>query len=46
MPGVGLIAFARAALRVSSAAVAPYRSRFSKHQFTQPQLLAVLCRMR
>ena len=24
----------------------PYRTRFSKHQFTQPQLLAVLCLMR
>jgi len=24
----------------------PYRTRFSKHQFTQPQLLAILCLMR
>lgn len=46
MPEVGLIPFAGTALQVSSAAVAPYRSPFSKHQFTQPQLLAVLCLMR
>ncbi len=24
----------------------PYRTRFSKHEFTQPPLLAILCRMR
>jgi len=28
------------------AGLPPYRTRFSKHQFTQPQLLAVLCLMR
>jgi len=31
---------------VATAVLPPYRSRFSKHQFTQPQLLAVLCVMR
>ncbi len=43
---VGLLPFARMALKVARAALPPYRSRISKHQFTQPQLLAVLCLMR
>lgn len=34
------------ALDVATAVLPTYRSRFSKHQFTQPQLLAVLCLMR
>ena len=38
--------FARTALEVATAVLPRYRSRFSKHQFTQPQLLAVLCLMR
>ena len=46
MPEIGLLPFARVALDVASAVLPPYRSRFSKHQFTQPQLLAVLCLMR
>jgi hypothetical protein len=46
MPEVGLLPFARVALDVAMAILPPYRSRFSKHQFTQPQLLAVLCLMR
>ncbi len=46
MPEVGLLPFARVALDVATAVLPPYRSRFSKHQFTQPQLLAVLCLMR
>ena len=33
-------------LQVSRAVLPRYRSRFSKHQFTQPQLLAILCLMR
>jgi hypothetical protein len=33
-------------LQVSKAVLPRYRSWFSKHQFTQPQLLAVLCLMR
>ena len=46
MAEVGLLPFARVALEVATAVLPPYRSRFSKHQFTQPQLLAVLCLMR
>lgn len=46
MAEVGLLPFARVALQVAAQVLPPYRSRFSKHQFTQPQLLAVLCLMR
>ncbi len=46
MAEVGLLPYARIALQVSNAVLPRYRSRFSKHQFTQPQLLAVLCLMR
>jgi hypothetical protein len=46
MAEVGRLPFARIALQVSRAVLPRYRSRFSKHQFTQPQLLAVLCLMR
>ena len=46
MAEVGLLPFARTALEVATAVLPPYRSCFSKHQFTQPQLLAVLCLMR
>ncbi len=46
MPDVGLLPFARIALQVSKAVLPRYRSRFSKHQFNQPQLLAILCLMR
>ena len=46
MAEVGLVLFARVALEVASTALPRYRSRFSKHQFTQPQLRAVLCLMR
>src|SRR3984893_9388379 len=46
MAEVGLLPFARIALQVSKAVLPRYRSRFSKHQFNQPQLLAVLCLMR
>src|SRR6202048_579879 len=42
----GLLPFARVALQVATQVLPPYRTRFSKHQFTQPQLLAVLCLMR
>jgi len=43
---VGFLPFARIALQVSRAVLPRYRSRFSKRQFTQPQLLAILCLMR
>ena len=46
MAEVGLLPFARTALEVATTVVPLYRSRFSKHQFRQPQLLAVLCLMR
>src|SRR3989449_6412518 len=46
MAEVGLLAFARTAWEVGRAVLPPYRTRFSKHQFTQPQLLAILCLMR
>src|SRR5260370_11133755 len=46
MAEIGLLPFARVALQVASRVLSPYRRRFSKHQFTQPQLLAVLCLMR
>ena len=46
MAEVGLVRFARVALEDATAAVPVYRSKFSKHVFTQPQLLAVLCLMR
>lgn len=46
MAEVGLLPFVRIALQVSRAVLPRYRSRFSKHQFTQPQLLAILCLMR
>ena len=46
MAEVGLLPFARIALQVSKAVLPRYRSRFSKHQFTQPQLLAIPCLMR
>jgi hypothetical protein len=46
MAEVGLLALARTAWEVGRAVLPPYRTRFSKHQFTQPQLLAILCLMR
>src|ERR1700680_1067626 len=46
MPEIGLLPFARVAMNVATAVLPPYRSRFSKHQFAQPQLLAILCLMR
>jgi Transposase DDE domain/Transposase domain (DUF772) len=46
MAEIGLVRFARLALEVSGAVLPAQRTRFSKRQFTQPQLLAVLCLMR
>jgi len=46
MAEVGLLPFAHVALQVCRAVLPRYRSRFSKHQFNQPQLLAILCLMR
>ena len=46
MAEVGLLPIARVALQVATQVLPPYRTRFSKQQFTPPQLLAVLCLMR
>src|SRR5215813_4963308 len=46
MPEVGLVRFAQVALDVATATIARYRTTFSKHQLSQPQLLAILCLMR
>lgn|SRR5487761_7869 len=46
MAEVGLLVFSRTALEVGRAVLPPYRTRFSKHPFTQPQLLDILCLMR
>ncbi len=43
---IGLIAFAECAMQVASATLPQYRTKFSKHIFTQPQLLSILCLMR
>jgi hypothetical protein len=46
MAEIGVVRFAQVAREVAEAAVPCYRSPFSKHIFTQPGLLAVLCLMR
>jgi hypothetical protein len=46
MAEIGLVKFATIALHVGQASLPAYRSKFSKHLFTQPQLLAILCLMR
>jgi hypothetical protein len=46
MAEVGLVRFGQVALDVAQTTVPRYRTPFSKHQFTQPQLLAMLCLMR
>jgi hypothetical protein len=46
MAEVGLVHFARVCRSVAEATLPAYRSKFSKHVFTQPQLLTVLCLMR
>jgi hypothetical protein len=46
MAEVGLVRFGQVALDVAKTTVPRYRTTFSKHQFTQPQLLAILCLMR
>ena len=43
MAEIGLVRFARVALEVAEAVLPDYRTKFSKHTFTQPQLLAILC---
>ena len=46
MAEVGLVGFAKVALDVARSVLPDYRSKFSKHVFTQPQLLAIVCPMR
>jgi len=46
MAEVGLVRFGQVALDVAQTTVPRFRTAFSKHQFTQPQLLAILCLMR
>jgi hypothetical protein len=46
MAEVGLVLFAKTALEVMREVMPPYGSKFSKHIFTQPQLMTLLCLMR
>src|SRR5260221_8500774 len=46
MAEVGLVRFAHVAGEVAEAVLPSYRSKYSKHLFTQPALLAILCLMR
>jgi hypothetical protein len=46
MTEIGLVKFARPALEISQAVQPGHRTKFSKRQFSQPQLLAVLRLMR
>jgi hypothetical protein len=46
MPELGVVRFGQAALDVAQATVPHYRTMLSKHQFTQPQLVNILCHMR
>lgn len=46
MAEIGLVDFAKCALAIATRVLPMYRSKYSKHTFTQPQLLAILCLMR
>jgi hypothetical protein len=46
MAEVGLVKFAGYALAIAKRVIPLYRNKYSKHTFTQPQLLAILCLMR
>lgn len=46
MAEIGLVDFAKCALAKAKRVMPLYRSKYSKHRFTQPQLLAILCLMR
>lgn len=46
MGEVGLVVFGEVAMKVATAALPLYQSKFSKHVFTQPQLVSILCLMR
>jgi hypothetical protein len=46
MAEIGLVHFAKCALAIATKVLSLYRSKYSKHTFSQPQLLAILCLMR
>lgn len=46
MAEIGLVDFAKCALLIARRVMPTYKSKYSKHTFTQPQLLAILCLMR
>ena len=46
MAEVGLVRFAHVAREVAETVLPSYRSKYSKHLFPQPSLLAILCLMR
>jgi hypothetical protein len=46
MAEVGLVLFAKTALEVMREVLPAYGNKFSKHTFTQPQLMTILCLMR
>jgi hypothetical protein len=46
MAEIGWVDFAKCALAIAKRVMPLYRSKYSKHTFTQPQLLAILCLMR
>lgn len=46
MAEVGLVRFAQVAREVAETVLPSYRSKYSKHLFAQPSLLAILCLMR
>jgi hypothetical protein len=46
MAEVGLVRCAQVAREVAERVLPSYRSKYSKHLFTQPSLLAILCLMR
>ena len=46
MAEVGLVLFAKTALEVMQEVLPAYSGKFSKHTFTQPQLMTILCLMR
>jgi hypothetical protein len=46
MVEIGLVDFAKCALALATRVLPMYASKYSKHTFSQPQLLAILCLMR
>jgi Transposase DDE domain/Transposase domain (DUF772) len=46
MAEIGLVHFAKCALAIATKVLPLYRSKYSKHTFSQLQLLAILCLMR